>query len=246
MDPIQRDVSLGDFSREFDDLLRDLGQSEPHSANALESPKVPMSTTFYPGAAFDGTAADTILISSDSVYFYVSSARLISSSYNGFNFHFPFNEGRQDPFPLIEVPEASSVINIVLHAIYDISCSHHSPTFEDIESAVAALGIYGMNVRTALSVNSPLYVTVLSFVPTRPIDVYALAAKYDLADLAERTSGHLMSLQLSTITDELAEKIGSRYLKKLFFLHLGRTEAVGFSCLLPINASALISTDSVW
>ena len=78
----------------------------------------------------------------------------------------------------------------------------------------------------ALSVGSPLYVTMLSIVPIKPLEVYALAAKYDLVNLAKRASSHLMSFELSSISDEMAEKIGARYLKRLVLFHLERTNAV--------------------
>lgn len=223
------DFRNSDFSREFEDLLRDINIGQPgnHSEHAIETPNIPIvSTIFYPGAALDGNLTDMILLSSDSVYFYVSGTRLLTSSNNGFNFQLPFNEFGQDALPMIEVPENSTVIDIILHMAYSLPYSQLNPTFEDMRLAVAALELYGMSVQAALSVNGPLYVTMLSFAPTRPIDVYALAAKYDLADLATRASSHLMSLQLSTITDELAERIGAHYLKRLFFFHLGRVEAV--------------------
>ena len=62
---------------------------------------------------------------------------------------------------------------------------------------------------------------------------YALAASHDLYSLAVPISSHLLSYPLHMLTDELAEKIGPVYLKRLFFLHLGRLDALRRLLLPP-------------
>lgn len=127
---------------------------------------------------------------------------------------------------VIHVPESSPILNVILHVLYDMSCSHYSPSLETLITAVDRLAFYGVNPKSHIVANTPLYTSLLSQAPLFPLDVYTLAAKYDLHDLAVSTSPHLLSLQLYTITDEMAEAIGPKYLRKLFFLHIGRSDAL--------------------
>lgn len=225
--------SLGVFGSEL------MGFSMQHShsgsiegdANADGNTSISVSTTFFPGANIGSFPTNLIILSSDSVFFYVNSKRLLASSNNSFNSHLPVKRNESDPQaaesdPILNLPESSSVLNIVLHTIHDMSCSHYCPTLQDLTSSISALRVYGISVENALAVGAPLYSTVLSYAPAQPIDIYALAAQYDLYDLGAATSSHLLSFQLPTLTDEMAERIGPKYLKKLFFLHLGRMDAV--------------------
>ena len=63
---------------------------------------------------------------------------------------------------------------------------------------------------------------------TGPLEVYALGSRLGLTDLAQRASPHLLSMKLANLSDEMAERTGAVALKKLFFLHLGRIDAVIF------------------
>ena len=177
-----------------------------------------------------------ILQSSDFILFYVSTELLIGSSTNSFKSLLPITEHTVSYYgqlPILELPEPYSVLNIVLHAAYNISCSRHRPTFEDIELAISASQTYGISVTIVLSPGSPFFETMLKFLLTSPIDVYALAARYDLTHLAKVASSRLLTCKLSELSDEMAEKIGARYLKKLFSLHLERQETVKHTYLLP-------------
>jgi len=78
-----------------------------------------------------------------------------------------------------------------------------------------------------------MYALLIARAPFAPLDVYVLAAKHDLRDLAVATSPHLLSFQLSTITDEIAQEMGPDYLRQLFFLHLGRMDALKRILLHP-------------
>lgn len=62
--------------------------------------------------------------------------------------------------------------------------------------------------------------------PVFPLELYALAAHFDLLDLAVQTSPHLLALPLSILTDPIVERMGAIYTKRLFFLHLGRADAL--------------------
>ncbi|TFY50363.1 hypothetical protein EVJ58_g11080 [Rhodofomes roseus] len=142
----------------------------------------------------------------------------------------PPDDGSTQTMP---VPEPSDVLNVVVHAIYHIPVAQFMPPFETVSAAFDALVGYGASVQQLAAPGSPLYILVLSQAPLRPIDAYALAAHYDLIALATPISAHLLAYTLSSVTDELAARIGPIYLKRLFFLHHGRTEALKALLLRP-------------
>lgn len=135
--------------------------------------------------------------------------------------------------PVVVLPESSVVLNVVLHSIYDISCAHYSPSFESLSAALVFMTTYGIPVKRHTARSTPLHALFLSHAPFYPLELYALAASYDLYDLAVPTSSHLLSLSLASLTDEMVDHIGPRYLKRLFFLHFGRAEALKRLLLPP-------------
>ncbi|KAI5118984.1 hypothetical protein M0805_001123 [Coniferiporia weirii] len=221
---------------------------DSHASSPVENRKaegnacIAVSTTFFPGANIDSVPIDLIIVSSDSVFFYVHSRRLLSASDNEFNSHLPIKRELLDSDPILSLPETSLVINILLHTIYSMSCSHYSPSLADLSAAIAALKVYGLPLQTSLAPGSPLATTLLSYAPTHPLEVYVIASSYGLNDIAVSTSPHLLSYPLPTITDEMAIKMGAVYLKKLFFLHLGRTEALKRLILAPPHPHAPTSS----
>ncbi|KAI6034192.1 hypothetical protein BKA83DRAFT_26402 [Pisolithus microcarpus] len=135
--------------------------------------------------------------------------------------------------PVVPLPESSVELNIVLHAIYDMSCSHYSPSFEAIVSALSVMDAYGISVKKYVARSTPLYNLLLCHAPIYPLELYALAASHDLYDLAVPTSSHLLSFSLASLTDDMVDRIGPRYLKRLFFLHFGRSDALKRLLLPP-------------
>jgi hypothetical protein len=89
-----------------------------------------------------------------------------------------------------------------------------------------------------IAANTPLYNVLLSQAPLYHIQIYALASRYDLYDLAVPTSSHLLAYSLHQIDDTVAERIGPVYLKRLFFLHFGRMEALKRILLNPPHPHA--------
>ena len=140
--------------------------------------------------------------------------------------------------PILAVPEPSAVLNVLLHTIYDMSCAHYSPSFEQMVSAVHAMKDYGIPPDSRILPSTPLFILLLSHAPLHPLELYAVAASYDLRDLAVSTSSHLLSLQLSSITESMAERIGPLYLRRLFFLHFGRVDALKRLLLSPPHPHA--------
>ena len=213
------------------------------TASPVDSPPdenelVSVSTTFFPGAQNHALPPDLVLLSSDSVFFYVHIHVLLAASDNNFNSMLPPSpSAKSGPMgPVVLVPDPSIILNIVLHAIYDMSCSHYSPSFESLAAALNAMTTYGVSLRTHVAPATPLHTLLLSLAPIYPLELYALAALYDLYDLAVPTSAHLLSFSLASLTDEMAERIGPKYLKRLFFLHFGRADALKRLLLPPPHA----------
>lgn len=153
--------------------------------------------------------------------------QLSSNSFNSTIPPYPMSPTSEDGSqPTIVVPEDSHVLNIVLHILYAIPCSQSCPSVDVISKAVSALKRYGVSMKPLAAPGMCLYDLILSRAPLHPIELYAIAAEHDLHDLAVAISPHLMSFKLATLTDEITVQIGPTYLKRLFFLHLGRNEAL--------------------
>ncbi|PBK72661.1 hypothetical protein ARMSODRAFT_953053 [Armillaria solidipes] len=199
-----------------------------------ESILVSVSTTFYPGAQNDSLPPDMTLLSSDSVFFYVHTHVLLGVSNNRFKSLIPLSmsDGREQNV-VVHAPETAPILNVILHTAYRMSCMHYSPTFDTLVAAVHQFPDYGIDVISHISPSTPLYSHLLSHAPLFPIDVYALAACHNLYDLAVSTSSHLLSYHLPGLTDDLVDRIGPRYLKRLFFLHMGRADALKRILLPP-------------
>ncbi|KAI6094095.1 hypothetical protein EV401DRAFT_1896481 [Pisolithus croceorrhizus] len=95
------------------------------------------------------------------------------------------------------------------------------------------MNVYGISVKKYITRFAPLYNLLLFHAPLYPLELYALAASYDLYDLAVPASSHLLSFPLASLTDEMVDRIGPRYLKRLFFLHFGRSDALRRLLLPP-------------
>ncbi|KAI0958239.1 hypothetical protein AcV7_004112 [Taiwanofungus camphoratus] len=196
---------------------------------------VSVSTTFHPGANINNQLPDVILVSSDNVFFHVHCCHILGASENGFNSLLPPNRGLNNDSltPMVMLPEPAPVLNVVLHTIYNMSASQFAPSFDDLTDALDALIKYCIPVKHYVAATTPLFALLLSHAPMRPIDSYALAAHHGLEDLAVAISPHLLSFSLPSLSDSLAARIGSVYLKRLFFLHYGRMEALKGLLLHP-------------
>ena len=207
--------------------------------NADENTLVSVSTTFYPGAEHTPFPADIVFLSNDGVFFYAHHQIVSNASDNAFQgLLSTATPGTKEQETVITVPDNSTAFNVVLHAVYDISCAHYSPSFESLCEAVNRMAFYGISPKKYIAPSSPLYVLLLSHAPLYPLELYALAASHDVYDLAVSTSSHLLSFPLASLTDEMADRIGPVYLKRLFFLHFGRSDALKRVLLPPPHPHA--------
>ncbi|TFK65549.1 hypothetical protein BDN72DRAFT_889355 [Pluteus cervinus] len=183
---------------------------------------------------------DIIFSSVDCVLFYADTHIIAKASPGAFQslISAPSTPGAEYEAPpgsmrIIPVPESSIVLNIILHSLYGNSCAQYSPSLEALLEAVHHMPSYGISPSTHITRTTHLYSALLAYSPLHPLELYALAAQYKIHDLAVTTSSHLLSCSLSSITDELAERIGSIYLKRLFDLHLIRFNALREMLLSP-------------
>ncbi|KAG8855710.1 hypothetical protein FRB96_006754 [Tulasnella sp. 330] len=92
-----------------------------------------------------------------------------------------------------------------------------------ISEALAALDKYQIPIPGPAS---DIWTLVLRHAPSYPIQAYALAAHHDMESICIETSRYTCAVSLETITEADALTMGSMFLRKLFFLHLGRCEAL--------------------
>ncbi|KAG9049838.1 hypothetical protein FS837_008888 [Tulasnella sp. UAMH 9824] len=140
---------------------------------------------------------------------------------------------------LIAIPEPSGVVNILFHVLYNTtSFARYSPDFETISAVLPFMRKYGFDVLDVLGLGGPVpsssvgiasaevVQTLLRFAQERPLEVYTLAAQYGLRELAVAASPYTLDVSLSNLTDQQSVAMGPLYLKWLFFLHFGRSEAL--------------------
>jgi hypothetical protein len=210
-----------------------------------------VSTTFYPNAPVDSAPSDVLVVTADGVWFYLHFHRLQGASTNGFGGHIPTLTAEP-----VYVCEQSTILNLVVHTIYGLPFTQFIPSFVNLFEAVDVLDRYGALQSDIMKPGKPLYeVLVTHACAGRAFDVYALAAHYNLEELAVSSSLYLHGFCLSLLTDEDAERIGPVYLRRLFFLHLGRSDALkrllltgptGHPSTTSCNVAAQTSVTRAW
>lgn len=203
-------------------------------------------------ASLLGVPEDLAIISSDLVHFHVNQTYLLAMSSNMFNGflphtipqHFeelePDGEGSrawtqdEQGRNILYLPESGKVLNILLFATYNRTpivgqVAASDVSLPDLDMAVAALKTYGIPIQSAISENSLMFAAFASHCQrslTSALRVYAIAASYspDLHALAVYASRFLLSLNLATVTDQLANELGPVYVRRLFSLHLERVQ----------------------
>ncbi|KAK0474769.1 hypothetical protein IW261DRAFT_1496990 [Armillaria novae-zelandiae] len=186
-------------------------------------------TTFFPGMASlhhdDIISSDIILISSDNVQFHVHLHVLYDASSNGFASLLPVTT-QGSGIPVLNIPEQSDILNIILKTIYGNPIVDYRPAFEVLVTAVDLLERYGIQPQRYVRPTQPLFELIRFHIPRHPFDIYVLAAHYDLFQLAEAASFYLLSTALDTITEAQSMRMGAGYLKRLYDLHSRRIDAL--------------------
>ena len=186
-----------------------------------------LSTVFLAdGIAGSGILAtpDIMLCSTDSVIFYVHSTLLAQSRIGDTIMTLTELESLD---AIIPVTETAEVLNILLHTIYSMPCAHFLPSFPNLERAVEVFAISSYDLlRIYTEPSAPFGQALLAQASSHAMKLYTLAAFYHLHSLAIASSSFLLSFDLSQLSEDVSQRMGSVYLKKLFFLHLGRREAL--------------------
>jgi hypothetical protein len=204
--------------------------TEPSKQQSFEacSTSITVSNVFYPNAFDLPYAQDLVLVCADGVVFYVHSGLLLAQSSNHFATlipEAPLLNPQEQPM-IVLIPELMSVLNIILHAVYDLSCAPYAPSDADLIVAIDRLPVYGLSVQKHMAPASVFFEVVAMRLHQMPIDFYALAGRHDLYDLAVRTSAHLLGYKVDCMPLETVDRIGPIYLKRLIALQLGRQEAL--------------------
>ncbi|KAF9516872.1 hypothetical protein BS47DRAFT_1291759 [Hydnum rufescens UP504] len=242
-------------SRKFTPPVRKLtaGHSFPFPNPLVKSPgsspqllrketSISVSTTFYPGAQLfpfpnKMGPCDVVLNSiPDSVYFYAHSDCLLRGSANSFNSLLPLSARRDQlaspgHHTIIDVPETADILNIVLHALYQIPAERYAPSLDTLSNVLPTLVRYGYNLDDIVSPGSEISRLILYHAHANPLRVYILAASYSIEHIAVAASRHVASI--AAITEVEAIAMGSLYLHRLICLHLNRMEALKRILLVP-------------
>ncbi|KAG8743955.1 hypothetical protein FRC10_011029 [Ceratobasidium sp. 414] len=215
---------------------------------------VSISTRFHLGER-DMQDADLVFFATDNVFFYAHRSILIRESSNRFGGLIA--EANDDPMEevdvsepmagldlgaspsLIVVPYPADVLNVLLHVIYGFPVQRYQPPAPVLRAVLPALQALGYNVHAFVTPHSELFMLFVQAAAVDPLPIYALAAQYAIESLAVATSTLTLSGPLSDLTDELAQQMGAIYLKRLFFLHLGRTDALKRLLLPPPDPHTL-------
>ncbi|KAF5337993.1 hypothetical protein D9758_014333 [Tetrapyrgos nigripes] len=176
---------------------------------------------------------DIILVSSDRVVFYVDQQILLKHSNNCFGGLLPLTaKGKAERVrQLADV--SSSDLNIILHLLYNLDPTQYQTPLTSIISAIDHLPKYGYIPKSLLTSRSFLYKVLLFYTPLYPLRLYLLCGKHDLYELAVAVSSNTLSTDLSSLTDDDAERMGSVYLGRLFRLHRSRIATLKASLMPP-------------
>ena len=209
--------------------------SEADTANTTpddETKIISISSTFFPGS--HSTISDTILRSSDGVLFYVNSDTLLKCSPDALRAVLGtsltakrFREG------IIDVPDTSIVLNIILHVFYCLSPARYSPSLDDIEKAVNRFADYGLKPPDHILPATPIFQLLLLHAPVSALRIYVLAAQHKLYPLAEKVSSHLLGIPLSSVDDDMVTRMGPIFFKRLACLHMNLIDSLKNIILQP-------------
>lgn len=182
------------------------------------------STIFHPEHIVDGLTPDIIIVSSDGVLFSVHRARLISASAGPLNDAFrptTAEIANGTPSPVTLHAEAV-VISVVLHAIYGHPSDVFNSALETLLDAIRVMKTYGISLDRIVGPSTTLFEHIMSKIEQNPLEVFLVATENNMEDLAVASSSHVLSFPMTSVTEEMASRMGVIYLKRLATLHMRR------------------------
>lgn len=173
-------------------------------------------------------------MSCDEVFFYTHSTRFAASN-NKFNGLLCSSDSKKHAGgpDILPLPESSVVVNVLLHTVYDIPCDQYSPSLAVLHATLRTLLKYDLPLHSYISRRSVVF-DLLAHVPTSPLEVYTIAAEYDIYELAADASARLISLDISSISDEMAARMGAAYFMRLCLLSQRHKDILRNLLLVPL------------
>ncbi|KAF9516028.1 hypothetical protein BS47DRAFT_713247 [Hydnum rufescens UP504] len=137
--------------------------------------------------------------------------------------------------PIVFLNEPASVVNCLLHIVYDLSCRQYLPSLHTISQSLTTLTKYGGPLAKIVTPASNIFQHLLALAPSDPLGVYVIAAANQLEDLAVSVSPRALSVPLANIDESAAIAMGPSFLLRLVSLHTNRREAMKQLLLRPPN-----------
>lgn len=134
------------------------------------------------------------------------------------------------PLFSIAVTEPSVVFSIILHIIYRMPCVPYAPDLDTISHALSSFRKYGLVIPGE---DSDIWSLILRHAPLSPLRAYAIAASYGMESVCLPISRFTLGVSLDTLSEIDAIAMGAIYLRRLFFLHTGRRDALRRVILEP-------------
>lgn len=226
-------------------ILRETAYVQPgESASTLLKAEdfSPVSPLTYTVGGIDPEPYDVIIQCSDNVFFAAHSHILLAASANRFCGRLPSSadarhavSGEDMPY-VLTLPEDSTVLDAVLHTIYDLSYEPYPPSFKILVAAVDVLKTYAIPITPYLARGGSLYNIMLEKTvgPIDALEVFAFAAENAFEDLAVDISPRVLCYGADRMPNTLASRIGALYLKRLFTLRERRHGALRMLMKAPL------------
>ncbi|KAF5326740.1 hypothetical protein D9619_004686 [Psilocybe cf. subviscida] len=186
-------------------------------------------------------AADALLFSSDGVFFCVHLETIHRHCPEAFRSFLDESSNSQLANPImLDCP--SEELNIILHALYDMSLDAYRPSPDTIATAIDIMPRLGVTVNRVVYPGCALYEYILTYTPIRPLEVYAMAAHHDVHSLAVYASAYLLNMEILSVSEDASTRMGPLYFLKLVRLHMARSDALKASLLVapPAHPPAMV------
>ena len=192
---------------------------------------VSISTSFHPQ---NQPTPETVLVSSDSVLFYIHSPTVLNACPDAFKAYVDTSLSHEEYRTMaVHIDATADQLNVILHTLHGTSPAANNPDFYTLVTSIDRMPSYGISPQHIILPATLIHGPLLSHAALWPLDLYALGAHHGISSLAVSSSPHLLSCNLSTITDAMAKRIGAVYLKKLMLLHAARNIALRDILLHP-------------
>ncbi|KAK7043174.1 hypothetical protein VNI00_008528 [Paramarasmius palmivorus] len=179
---------------------------------------------------------DFAFITSDSVLFYVDEKTILRASKNNFSSLLPLNT-LENIHRVVYVDLHSTELQVILQVIYDVSYDSDNPNpgpswqspsnYPDVKAIIHGIDLlphFGIDPKarihpqTFTQRQTKMFAFLLTCAPIYPLEIYTLAARHNMHDLAVSTSSHLLTIDLATINSSTVQSMGALYHGKLIRL----------------------------